>query len=82
VSRGYIGILYGDPLYVDDGCLVITQIRFPRSKKKRIRKKWSKSPNNFRYEPGMCKAPYGIIVHPALYEHMKESLANTDTTQL
>jgi hypothetical protein len=34
-----------------DSCAICEQFRFPRSKKKRIRKKWAKRPENWRVVP-------------------------------
>lgn len=55
------------------------QMRFPRSKKKRIRKKWSKNKNNFR----MIVTPWNtyfrlgdtIVMHPQKLVELQRSLA-------
>ena len=41
------------------------QIRFPRSKKKRIRKKWARDPKNFRDVP----REYAYIIDEVMYMH-------------
>jgi hypothetical protein len=43
--------LYGLQIIVDDNATLIparVQIRFPRSRKKRIRRKWQKNPKNWK----------------------------------
>lgn len=49
------------------------QIRFPRSKKKRIRRKWSKRAQNFFDFPrAFCNGSKMIICHPSVLEQMKD----------
>ena len=52
------------------------QFRFPKSKKKRIRKKWSKRESNYRYEP--MKQYYiindTIYAHPSVIKKIKEGI--------
>ena len=51
------------------------QVRFPRSKKKRIRKKWAKQEKNFAYFPSknIWKMGDTLIAHPEVIEKiMKE----------
>lgn len=40
------------------------QYRFPRSKKKRIRNKWAKRPENFRADPKVYQFNGAIYGHP------------------
>ena len=40
------------------------QFRFPKSKKKRIRKKWAKNLRNFRDVPIACMGQDFLVVHP------------------
>jgi hypothetical protein len=37
----------GVPIYINDGSIERVQVRFPRSKKRRIRKKWAQRDENF-----------------------------------
>ena len=62
--------LSGVPFFVDDNLGVTRnriQVRFPRSKKRRIRKKWAKQSKNFTevvsIEPVCFKAPGYMIVN-------------------
>ena len=53
--------------YVPDGEYETRQFRFPRSKRRRIRKKWSKRPENFRKrlkERFVYQTPFGIFSSP------------------
>ena len=52
------------------------QYRFPKSKKRRIRKKWSKRPWNFRLVPRECCYQFGnqIIVSPGLMAKIQAKL--------
>jgi hypothetical protein len=59
-----------------------TQFRFPRSKKKRIRKKWSKNTNNYKSEPDPNCYKIGNIIycHPWVARIMKEKIALANRT--
>jgi hypothetical protein len=58
------------------------QVRFPRSKKKRIRAKWAARPGNYRTEPRMFKAPGDVIIcHPALKAQIDTAIAGSDAAQ-
>jgi hypothetical protein len=54
------------------------QYRFPKSKKKRIRKKWAKRPQNYRYHTEYQSVVIDgtIYVHPDVYELLKEKRSN------
>jgi len=49
------------------------QYRFPRSKRKRMRKKWSKQEKNFHYVPSNSVWTIGgmIYVHPQVLNRMR-----------
>lgn len=53
------------------------QVRFPRSKKKRIRKKWAKDSRNYRYVPWRKAYQLGdtVFAHPAMIESIRKELA-------
>ena len=61
----------GNPILV-----VARQIRFPRSKKKRIRKKWSRDPRNIVYDPDpMCYVVGNtILAHPSVAQILREQI--------
>ncbi len=47
------------------------QFRFPRSKRRRIRKKWRKRAANFREEPVAWLIGGEVFCHPNVYEKFK-----------
>ena len=60
------------------------QYKFPRSKKRRIRKKWAKRSKNYRDVD--CRndihviAGLGFVVHPDGYENLKKALGLVGVT--
>ncbi len=52
------------------------QFRFPKSKKKRIRKKWAKKRINYKYKTVYRTVRYGnkLFVPSVVYNKLKESL--------
>jgi len=58
----------------DSHLLSKTQVRFPRSKKKRIRKKWAKQERNFSYRPSKEIYPMGdtILCHPIMAQKIRK----------
>jgi len=52
------------------------QYRFPRSKKKRIRKKWAKDKRNWRHEPMKVIWQMGntVFAHPAVIDRIKKAV--------
>lgn len=51
------------------------QYRFPRSKKRRIRKKWEKDDTNFRASRTAYHLPNGSIVcHPEMAEKIRREI--------
>jgi hypothetical protein len=52
------------------------QFRFPRSKKKRIRIKWSKRPDNHRETPTAIQLGNTIMVHPEIHQRLMGDLVN------
>lgn len=57
--------IYSTPLAVER-----KQYRFPRSKKKRIRNKWAKREQNYRYIPRIYQLGDAIYAHPSLYQRL------------
>lgn len=49
------------------------QFRFPKSKKKRIRKKWSKRESNFRYKEFYLKIGNTLFVSKKMYDKIKKN---------
>ncbi len=68
---GFMGYLYGDRVIESEHCVIPTQIRFPRTKRRRIQKKWRKNHKNFIDKPGMLKTPFGIVCHPSILRKLK-----------
>jgi hypothetical protein len=59
---------------IEDHNLVLkTQIRFPRSKKKRIRNKWSARKENWKITPDPTYYHWGnqIVCHPVMAEKLR-----------
>lgn len=74
---------FGIPIMVvDNEATVITkreQYRFPRSRKRRIRKKWRKASDNWRYlPPQYCcyQTPNGLVMPRKLYEELRHTVEN------
>lgn len=59
------------------------QFRFPRTKKRRIRNKWAKRPENFRPARGAWHdTERGVIyMHPATLERYQKQRADTLSTE-
>ena len=70
-------------LYLRTSYALEEQFRFPRTKKRRIRRKWEERQKNWR--PILNKAlllPDGTFVcHPAAYESIRQSLSKTEVQQ-
>lgn len=76
--------LYGLQLFEDpnmpDGC-ELRQVRFPRSKKRRIRKKWSKRDRNWKRvpvgEPPIYHIGNNIVAHPRVMRLVVDALSGS-----
>ena len=55
-------------------CIKRFQFRFPRSKKSRIRKKWSKDEKNYKQVPTIYQMGDTIIAHPAIISQINNDL--------
>ncbi len=69
----------GLKVVVDDvACIerVYTQVKFPRSKKNRIKKKWVKNPRNFEYQikHHILKIRDTLYMSTKRYEELRESI--------
>ena len=72
------GSIYGVPVYQNVHLTIHRQFRFPISKKRRIRKKWSKRARNHRQlpDPGLYKiAGMGLMGHPVTIGRLRATLA-------
>ncbi|MBY0525582.1 MAG: hypothetical protein K2R98_19410 [Gemmataceae bacterium] len=56
----------GIPVYYVESMADRVQVRFPRSKKRRIRRKWAKQAKNFRLvpRPDIIRVGNGLYAHP------------------
>ena len=74
---GSLGNPFGVRIIEDHNLVIKYQVRFPRSKRKRIVKKWNKQERNFKYKPDMSyyqTASGAIICHPAAKTVLKQYL--------
>jgi len=73
-----LGLLpYGGLQFVEQPWLSINeQVKFPRSKRKRIRKKWRKNPKYWRKRPDPSVYRMGnmIVGHPIMIRRIKREL--------
>ena len=73
----------GITILESEHCKERVQWRFPRSKRKRIRRKWAQREENVRYEPRAYKMDAGrkIICHPSIAKRLREELPLNDQAQ-
>lgn len=74
-----IADLYGIQVISSPEAVKHVQYRFPRSKKRRIRKKWAKQEKNYQYEPMsyLVNSGYGrpqLICHPSVYNKISTEI--------
>ena len=55
------------------------QYRFPRSKSRRIRKKWQNNPRNYKPDPKLYSTHHNgqitsIMGHPQIIQHLREQI--------
>jgi len=74
------GRLYGLRLVADAGMSEYRQMRFPRSKGRRIRKKWRRDSRNFRFVPlnKIYRVGDTLVAHPAVIEQLKVAVTRID----
>ena len=68
---------FGDFQIIESQSMTETyQFRFPRSKKKRIKKKWQKRPNNFKTRPRKDFLLYGnyVICNPIMAAKLRRQI--------
>ena len=51
------------------------QIKFPRSNKKRMQKKWTKNNKNYDIRPAIFMVSGNIIAHPAMVSELTRRVA-------
>lgn len=56
------------------GATIREQIRFPRSKRRRIIKKWEKQEKNFTYTPTCFKVGNTLLCHPAVASLLRREI--------
>jgi len=70
--------LYGMPVIINEHLVNWKQIRFPKSKKKRIRKKWEKQHKNWQATPEpdvfIDKVNQVVYAHPITAEKLRHQL--------
>jgi hypothetical protein len=70
--------LCGIRVVVSEAAMQKTQFRFPRSKRKRIRKKWAKRDCNYKYTPGAYMIEGNMLVcHPVVHAQLVKRFSRT-----
>lgn len=70
--QGLLGAISGISVYQSAGAISRTQVKFPRSKKKRMQKKWRKDERNYDLRPAAFMISGKLMVHPALMDNLKK----------
>ena len=65
---------YGFKMIESEACKERKQVRFPKSKKKRIRAKWSNREENFTYIPRAFQTKDGFYVHPSIAAKLRNGI--------
>lgn len=78
---GQFGTFYGIKVFLNPHLLTREQYRYPRSKRKRIRNKWTKQETNYRTIPSrdIIRTSTCIFVHPDTWREVQRKLK--DNTQ-
>lgn len=65
---------FGPQIFESPHLQTRTQFRFPRSRKRRIRKKWAARENNYKYIPNIYydAARNVIYAHPSIAQKMRD----------
>jgi len=81
ILSGELGSLFGTSIVVSEflSGQNSKQVRFPRSKRKRIRKKWSKDPRNFALvrEPQVFRVGETIVADPISYAEILKAVGRS-----
>jgi len=81
MTRGNMGAIFGMPVYSSPYATTRAQFRSPRSKKKRMRKKFAKKPENFREAPAaymMTEQGRQMVMHPDVMRAVIEASKGQD----
>lgn len=67
--------LYGMHVYLDENLGKRVQFRVPRTKNRRIRKKWARRPENWRFVPDPKAHKIGnyLYVHPVTWSRFRQA---------
>ena len=68
--NGLPGVLSGVQVIRSQYAVTRVQVRFPRSKKRRICKKWQKDQRNYGFMPGMFKIGGVVVCHPKVWDKL------------
>lgn len=73
----------GFEVYESEFLVVRKQTKFPRSKKKRIRKKWAKQDKNWTTTPlpTMIRMGFKLFAHPATIARLKKEINEENRSQ-
>lgn len=73
--------LFNLPIIADSNCCKLIYC-YPKSKKKRIRKKWKKY--RFKRIPSKEALIFGnrIVCHPIIYEQLKNAMKSAENTRV
>jgi len=77
---GALGMIAGMEVFESELVLDYKQFRFPKSKKRRIKKKWTKREVNWRNFPGKKALIFNnkMFVHPETYKKIQEAVNESD----
>ena len=83
INSDIVPNLFGLKVITDIYMVDRKQVKFPRSKKKRIRKKWAKNQDNYRWIPWDKVYQMGdtLIMHPSMLEKLKKQLNNDNNNR-
>ena len=75
--------LFGIKVIVNENMADWKQVKFPRSKKRRIRKKWAKDRKNYRLIPWETVYQMGdtVVMHPMMLARLKKELDKRNENQ-
>jgi hypothetical protein len=67
-------------------CTIRQQYRFPRSKRRRIRAKWSKRARNYRHLPDpnvyVMRDQGAVVMHPATWRKLERKLKTSNSVRV
>lgn len=66
---------FGFKIITSEHAFKIVQWRFPRSRKRRIRDKWAKRPENSRREPCAFVISGDVFAHPSIVTRIRQEIS-------